>query len=124
MQHLDETGVYCHVIADGGVTTGGDIARAIACGADAVMIGTPLAAAHEAPGHGWHWGMGAVHATLPRGERTRVESHGTLEQILVGPANDATGSVNLAGALRRAMALTGYETLKDLQMADLVVSRP
>jgi IMP dehydrogenase len=124
MRHLDETGVYCHLVADGGVTTGGDIARAVACGADAVMIGTPLAAAHEAPGRGWHWGMGAVHATLPRGERVRVEPQGSLEQILVGPAHDATGGVNLAGALRRAMALTGYETLKDLQMADLVVSDP
>lgn len=123
MRHLDETGVYVHVVADGGMSTGGDIAKAIVCGADAVMIGTPLAAAVDAPGRGFHWGTTASHATLPRGHRVAVTQRGSLEEILVGPAKEADGERNLVGALRRAMALTGYETLKEFQKADLVALR-
>jgi IMP dehydrogenase len=120
MRHLDETGVYVQVIADGGMTTGGDIAKAVVCGADAVMVGTPLATASDAPGRGYHWGTTASHASLPRGRRVAVPVRGSLEEILVGPAHDADGHRNLLGALRRSMALCGYETLKDFQKAEVV----
>jgi IMP dehydrogenase len=121
--YLDESGGrYVHVIADGGVGRSGDLVKAIGCGADAVMLGAALARASEAPGRGWHWGPEAHHPQLPRGERVSVGTAGTLEEILFGPGRRADGTLNLIGALKRAMATTGYSDLKEFQRVEVVVS--
>jgi IMP dehydrogenase len=121
--YMDESGGrYVHVIADGSIGRSGDIAKAIACGADAVMIGSPFARASDAPGRGFHWGAEAHHAELPRGERVAIGSVGTLQEILFGPSRVADGTMNLVGALRRAMATTGYTDVKEFQRIELVVS--
>lgn len=121
--YLDESGGrYVHVIADGGVGRSGDMIKAIACGADGVMLGAALARAQDAPGRGWHWGSEATHPEVPRGHRAKVETVGTLEEILYGPSVRDDGSLNFIGALKRTMATTGYAEVKDLQRVQLVIS--
>jgi IMP dehydrogenase len=122
MRHLDETNVYVHVIADGGMSRGGDIAKAFACGADAVMLGSPLTSALEAPARGFHWGMATFHPTLPRGARVRTGVRGSMKEILLGPAHENDGRMNLFGALRTSMATCGYETLKEFQKAEIMLA--
>jgi len=120
--YLEESSRYVAVIADGGMRSGGDVAKAVACGADAVMIGSPIARAKEAPGKGFHWGMATFHPELPRGTRIAVDSQASLEDILVGPAYENDGTLNLFGALRTSMATCGYENIKAFQKAEVMIA--
>ena len=124
MRHLDETGVYCHVIADGTMRTAGDVARAVVCGADAVMLGLPLASASDSPCPGRHWNLSTGHTTLPRGRLTEVAPRGTLAEILHGPALSPDGTTNMMGGLRTSLAKCGYTDLKDFQRAAVAVVSP
>jgi len=121
-QNMLETGEYCQVIADGGMRNGGDVSKAIACGADAVMIGSPLARAYEAPGRGFHWGMATFHPTLPRGARVKTVQNGSLEEILIGPAHQNDGTFNLVGGLRTSMATCGYQDIAEFNRAELMIA--
>ncbi|VXD12501.1 GuaB3 family IMP dehydrogenase-related protein [Planktothrix paucivesiculata] len=120
--YYQETGRYVPIIADGGLITGGDICKCIACGADGVMIGSPFARAKEAPGRGYHWGMATPSPVLPRGTRIRVGTTGTLEQILRGPAQLDDGTHNLLGALKTSMGTLGAQTIQEMQQVEVVIA--
>ena len=120
--YFKKKGKYIPIIADGGMSTGGDVCKAFACGADAVMIGSAFARAKEAPGRGFHWGMATPHANLPRGTRIKVSTTGTLDEILFGPAKLDDGTQNLVGALRTCMGNVGAQDIRELQMTEIIIA--
>jgi IMP dehydrogenase len=120
--YYKKTGRYVSIITDGGMSTGGDICKAFACGSDAVMVGSAFARSEEAPGRGYHWGMATPHHNLPRGTRIRVGTVGTLKQILFGPAQLDDGSQNLVGALRTCMGAVGASNIKEMQLAEIIIA--
>ncbi len=120
--YLKESGKYVQVITDGGIRTGGDLCKAITAGADAVMIGSPLAQATEAPGKGYHWGMAHSHPALPRGTRIQVGTRASLEQILFGPTSVTNGTQNLIGALRTGMGVCSARTIKEMHQAKMIIA--
>lgn len=120
--HYKKTNRYVAIIADGGMSTGGDVCKSFACGADAVMVGSAFARAKEAPGKGFHWGMATPHANLPRGTRIQVGTAGSLEEILFGPARLDDGSQNLVGALRTCMGNVGAKDIREMQLCEIVIA--
>ncbi|GAJ09596.1 unnamed protein product, partial [marine sediment metagenome] len=120
--YFKEKGDYIPIITDGGIRTGGDLCKAFAAGADAVMIGSPLAQATEAPGRGYHWGMSHPHQSLPRGTRIKVSNRAPLEQILFGPTSVTNGTQNLVGALRTSMGVCGAKSIKEMHNSTMVIA--
>ncbi len=120
--YFKKTARYVSIITDGGMSKGGDVCKAFACGADAVMVGSAFARAHEAPGHGYHWGMATPHANLPRGTRIKVGATGSLKQILFGPAEVDDGSQNLVGAITTCMGNVGASSLPEFQQTEIIIA--